>query len=70
MSKGRKVLPTGDVAEACNVSGRTAVKWFDEGLLEGYKLPGSKDRRIPRGELVRFMKEYGIPGGERLIIDY
>ena len=66
MAKGRKVLTTGNVAQVCNVATRTVVKWFDEGLLEGYRLPGSKDRRIPIAELVRFMKKHNIPGHERL----
>ena len=64
--KGKKVLTTGEVAEVCNVASRTVGKWFDGGLLKGYRIPGSRDRRIPIAELVRFMKEYGIPGGEEL----
>jgi DNA-binding response OmpR family regulator len=36
-------------------------KWFDSGSLKGYRIPGSKDRRIPVGELVKFMKAHGIP---------
>ena len=66
MAKGKKVLTTGEVAEICNVASRTVTKWFDKKLLGGYRIPGSKDRRIPRAELVRFMKEYGIPGGEEI----
>ena len=66
MSKGRKVLTTGEVAEVCNVASRTVSKWFDKKLLRGYRIPGSRDRRIPIAELVRFMKEYEIPGHETL----
>ena len=66
MAKGKKVLTTGEVAEICNVASRTVGKWFDGGLLKGYRIPGSRDRRIPVGELVRFMKAYEIPGYERL----
>jgi CheY-like chemotaxis protein len=36
-------------------------KWFDAGQLRGFKIPGSRDRRIPRESLIRFMKAYGIP---------
>jgi len=61
MSKGKNVLTTGDVAKICNVAPRTVSKWFDSGQLKGYRIPGSKDRRIPVSELIRFMKEHNIP---------
>jgi excisionase family DNA binding protein len=59
---GKKdVLTTGQVARICNVAPRTVSKWFDSGQLRGYRIPGSKDRRIPLQSLVRFMKAHGIP---------
>jgi len=61
MAKGRNVLTTGDVARICNVAPRTVSKWFDTGQLRGYRIPGSKDRRIPVNELVRFMKANNMP---------
>jgi len=61
MAKGKNVLTTGDVAKICNVAPRTVSKWFDNGQLKGYRIPGSKDRRIPVGELVRFMKLHNMP---------
>ncbi len=61
MAKGKNVLTTGDVARICNVAPRTVSKWFDSGQLKGYRIPGSKDRRIPLSELVRFMKANNIP---------
>ncbi len=61
MPLDRDVLTTGEVAKICNVAPRTVSKWFDSGQLKGYRIPGSKDRRIPVSELVRFMKEHGIP---------
>lgn len=61
MAKGKKILTTGDVAEICNVASRTVHKWFDSGLLSGYRIPGSKDRRITIGELKRFMEEHRMP---------
>lgn len=57
----KDVLTTGEVAKICNVAPRTVSKWFDTGQLKGYRIPGSKDRRIPVSQLVRFMKEHGIP---------
>ena len=59
--KAKDVLTTGEVAKICNVAPRTVSKWFDSGSLKGYRIPGSKDRRIPLNQLVRFMKEHNIP---------
>ncbi|MEL6328714.1 MAG: response regulator [Planctomycetota bacterium] len=77
MAIDRDVLTTGEVAKICNVAPRTVSKWFDSGQLKGYRIPGSKDRRIPLGELMRFMKAHGIPmdgitGGRTrvLIVDH
>jgi DNA-binding response OmpR family regulator len=39
-------------------------KWFDSGRLRGYRIPGSQDRRIPREQLIKFLKEHGMPLGE------
>jgi len=61
MAKGKNVLTTGEVAKICNVAPRTVSKWFDNGQLKGYRIPGSKDRRIPLSELVRFMKANNMP---------
>ncbi|MBN1127052.1 MAG: helix-turn-helix domain-containing protein [Sedimentisphaerales bacterium] len=61
MHKKKDVLTTGQVAQICNVAPRTVTKWFDSGQLKGYRIPGSRDRRIPTNELVRFMKAHDIP---------
>ncbi len=61
MAKGKNVLTTGDVAKICNVAPRTVSKWFDSGQLKGYRIPGSKDRRIPVSELICFMKANNMP---------
>lgn len=57
----KDVLTTGEVAKICNVASRTVSKWFDSGQLEGYRIPGSKDRRIPVANLMTFMKQHNIP---------
>ncbi|MFT5423787.1 MAG: excisionase family DNA binding protein [Phycisphaerales bacterium] len=61
MPTEKDVLTTGEVAKICNVAPRTVSKWFDSGQLKGYRIPGSKDRRIPVSELYRFMKAHNIP---------
>src|SRR5205814_1554732 len=60
-NKIKDVLTTGEVAKICNVAPRTVSKWFDSGALHGYRIPGSKDRRIPLNQLIRFMKHHGMP---------
>ncbi len=59
----RDVLTTGQVARICNVAPRTVSKWFDNGQLRGSRIPGSRDRRIPLDQLMRFMKAHGMPIG-------
>ncbi|MCP4250979.1 MAG: response regulator [bacterium] len=61
MHNTKEVLTTGEVARICNVAPRTVSKWFDNGQLRGYRIPGSKDRRIPLSHLVRFMRAHNIP---------
>lgn len=61
MATRKNVLTTGEVAKLCNVAPRTVSKWFDSGQLRGYRIPGSKDRRIPIDQLIRFMQAHGIP---------
>lgn len=61
MAKSKDILTTGQVAQVCSVQTLTAQKWFDLGLLKGYILPGGKDRRIPKDELLRFMKNHKMP---------
>ena len=57
----KDVLTTGEVARVCRVAPRTVSKWFDTGKLRGYRIPGSRDRRIPLQQLVAFMRAHDIP---------
>jgi len=57
----KTVFTTGEVASICNVSQQTVIRCFDSGRLRGFRVPGSKFRRIPREALIQFMKENGIP---------
>lgn len=57
------VFTTGQVAKICHVAPRTASKWIDKGLLQGYRLPGTKDRRVSREALVSFMEGNKIVTG-------
>jgi len=53
----KQVFTTGEAAKICNVSQQTIIRCFDNGRLQGFKVPGSRFRRIPRGELLRFMHD-------------
>jgi excisionase family DNA binding protein len=57
----KAVYTTGEAAEICKLSQQTVIRCFDSGQLQGFRVPGSKFRRIPHEALVRFMKEHGIP---------
>ncbi len=57
----KSVYTTGEVAHICKVSQQTVIRCFDSGRLKGFRVPGSKFRRIPRDALIRFMKENDIP---------
>lgn len=62
-----KVFTTGMVAKVCRVAPHTPVRWFDSGLLPGYRIPSGTrgdagaDRRVMRRDLVAFMKRHGMP---------
>ncbi len=57
----KQVFTTGEAAEVCKVSQQTIIRCFDSGRLQGFRVPGSRFRRIPRAELIRFMKTNDIP---------
>lgn len=57
----KTVFTTGEAAKICKVSQQTIIRCFDSGQLKGFRVPGSRFRRIPRESLYRFMKENGIP---------
>lgn len=61
MDKMKNLFTTGEAAEICNVSQQTIIRCFDAGRLDGFKIPGSKFRRIPRESLIKFMKDNSIP---------
>jgi excisionase family DNA binding protein len=57
----KSVFTTGEVADICKLSQQTVIRCFDSGRLHGYRVPGSRFRRIPRDALIQFMKEHHIP---------
>ena len=72
----KTVFTTGEAAKICKVSQQTIIRCFDNGSLKGFRVPGSRFRRIPREQLFAFMKENGIPtdalesgDGKVLVVD-
>ena len=57
----KTVFTTGEAAKICKVSQQTIIRCFDSGQLKGFRVPGSRFRRIPREQLYMFMRENGIP---------
>lgn len=57
----KDLYTTGEAAEICKVSQQTIIRCFDSGKVEGFRVPGSKFRRIPRHSLIKFMKTNNIP---------
>ena len=57
----KSVFTTGEAAKICKVSQQTIIRCFDNGQLKGFRVPGSKFRRIPRESLYKFMKDNSIP---------
>ena len=56
----KRVLTTGEMARICRVTKRTVINWLDSGRLPGYRVPGSRHRRIPYENVLSFMREHGI----------
>ncbi len=57
----KDLFTTGEAAEVCRISQQTIIRCFDSGRLNGFRVPGSRFRRIPRQSLVKFMKDNNIP---------
>jgi len=70
----KQVFTTGEAAEVCKVSQQTIIRCFDAGRLGGFRVPGSRFRRIPRDELIKFMRDNEIPtdsldgGAKRILV--
>lgn len=57
----KTVFTTGEAAKICKVSQQTIIRCFDSGQLKGFRVPGSRFRRIPRDQLFAFMRDNSIP---------
>lgn len=57
----KSAYTTGEAAHICNLSQTTIIRLFDSGVLKGYRVPGSRFRRIPHEDLERFLVEHSLP---------
>lgn len=64
-----KVYTTSQIAKYCHVAPRTVCKWFDSGRLKGYRLPGSRYRRIPKRSFICFLSDNGFPKADELFYE-
>jgi len=65
----KEVFTTTEVARLCHISKQKVVNLFDQGEIEGFRIPGQKGskswaRRIPLKSLLDFMKRHSIPMDE------
>jgi hypothetical protein len=61
-SKIQGVFSTGQIAKMCGVAPRTVCSWIDSSRLQGaWRIPGSRDRRVRRADLVAFLQEHHMP---------
>lgn len=58
--RDKPVFTTFESAKLCHVSPLSIINWVNAGRLPAFRTPGGH-RRIRREDLVRFMRENGIP---------
>lgn len=56
-----KDYTTGQVAKMMKVCPRTVAKWCDNGMIEHYRVPGSRDRRMTKEALIEFVNANAVP---------
>ena len=61
----KSVFTTFETAKLCHVSPLSIINWVNAGRLPAFRTPG-RHRRIRREDLIRFMRENGIPLPEEL----
>src|SRR4029079_19707530 len=61
----KAVFTTFETAKLCQVSPLSIINWVNAGRLSAFRTPGGH-RRIRREDLIRFMRDNGIPLPEDL----
>ena len=63
--RDKTVFTTFETAKLCHVSPLSIINWVNAGRLPAFRTPGGH-RRIRRDDLIRFMRENGMPLAEEL----
>jgi len=63
--RDKSVFTTFEAAKLCHVSPLSIINWVNAGRLPAFRTPGGH-RRIRKEDLVRFMRDNGIPLPEEL----
>jgi len=63
--RDKAVFTTFEAAKLCHVSPLSIINWVNAGRLPAFRTPGGH-RRIRREDLVRFMRDTGMPLPEEL----
>ena len=61
----KSVFTTFETAKLCHVSPLSIINWVNAGRLPAFRTPGGH-RRIRRDDLIRFMRENGMPLADEL----
>lgn len=59
-AKMRESFTTGRVAELCNVTYRSVLKWIEEGKLRSYRTPGGHNR-VEKEDFLSFLTKFNLP---------
>ena len=54
-------LSTGQIAQYCDVTVRTVIRWIENGYLKGYKLPGRGNNRVLKQDFISFLAKQNMP---------
>ncbi len=64
--KKKSVLTSGEIAQYCDVTLRTVIRWIEKGYLKAYKLPGRGNNRVQVEDFLAFLHQHGMPIPEPL----
>jgi hypothetical protein len=56
-----RIFSTGECARICGLSQQTIIRCFDNGGIVGFRVPGSRFRRVPALRLKEFIEKNGVP---------
>ncbi len=61
MKMKKTALTTFDIARICYISGETAKRWVEQGIIKGYRVGTGRHWRVLPRDLALFLKDKNIP---------